>query len=109
MTKAELAASGVDVEALEAAANASGAAAREAAVPRSTTVLLVKNLPYSCTEDALHDLFSGFGGAQRVVLPSTRALALVELGSKQVSYDLAAQVLTTSLCSMLCVHAMEKR
>jgi hypothetical protein len=43
------------------------------------------------------------------VLPSTRALALVELGSKQVSYDLAAQVLTTSLCSMLCVHAMEKR
>lgn len=86
-TKAELTEAGVNVAGLEAAANASGSAAETTAVPRSASVLLLKNLPYSCTEDALQDLFAKYGGAQRIVLPSTRALAIVEMSSKQVSFE----------------------
>jgi RNA recognition motif-containing protein len=82
-TKAELSKAGVNVAALDAAAEASGSAATSKSVARSTTVLLVKNLPYSCTEDEIHDLFAKFG-VVLVVLPSTRALALVELTDKQV-------------------------
>jgi RNA recognition motif. (a.k.a. RRM, RBD, or RNP domain) len=85
-TKTELAEASVNVAALEAAANASGSAADEVAVPRSTTTLLVKNLPYSCTEDALHDVFVKYGGTLRLVLPSTRSLAIAELPSKQVCH-----------------------
>jgi multiple RNA-binding domain-containing protein 1 len=82
-TKADLKDCGVNVGALEAAAAASGSAANEGPVARSKTTLIIKNLPYACTEDELHDLFQKFGGAQCVVLPSTRALALVELGDVQ--------------------------
>lgn len=77
-TKAALADSGVDVEKLEAAAAASGKAAQKTTVARSSQVLLVKNLPYSTTEDELEDLFSQYGTVARLVLPSTHTLALVE-------------------------------
>jgi hypothetical protein len=90
-TKAELSEAGVNVAALDAAAEASGSAAISKSVARSTTVLLVKNLPYSCTEDEIHDLFAKFG-VVRVVLPSTRALALVELTDKQVCVSRRAPV-----------------
>lgn len=51
MTKAALAEAGVNVEALEASAAVSGkAAALQPGAERSSTVLLVKNLPYSTTE-----------------------------------------------------------
>ena len=83
-TKAELQQAGVDVSTLEAAAAASGSAATEVAVPRSDCVLLLKNLPYIATSEALQALFEPFGGAQRLVLPSTRVLALVELAEKKV-------------------------
>ena len=84
MTKAELEDEGVNVPALEAAAQSSGSAGGSQSIVRSSTVLIVKNLPYSCTSNALADLFDKFGGAQQIVLPSTRALALVELSDKQV-------------------------
>jgi RNA recognition motif-containing protein len=85
-TKAELQEAGVNITALDAAAEASGSAAALKSVARSATVLLVKNLPYSCLEQELHDLFDKFG-VVRVVLPSTRALAIVELTDQQVRHS----------------------
>lgn len=52
-TKAALAEAGVAVETLEAAAAAGGHAAVHTSVPRSPSTLLVKNLPYSASEDKL--------------------------------------------------------
>ena len=101
-TKAEFEAAGVNVSALEAAARASGAAAASESVQRSKTTLVVKNLPYSCTEDALQDLFVKFGGAQRLVLPSTRALALVELPDRQVCMLFRCRVLLFVRLAMPC-------
>ncbi len=48
-TKRLLATEGVDIEALEKAAEGG----KEAKVKRSGSVVLVKNLPYSTTEDEL--------------------------------------------------------
>lgn len=65
--------------ALEAAAAAGGSAAKEgASVPRSATTLLLKNLPWSTTREQLEALCGRAGGLARLVLPSTRTLALVE-------------------------------
>lgn len=51
LTKSGLAEAGVNVEALEAAASASGKSAGEQpGVDRSSTTLVVKNLPYGATE-----------------------------------------------------------
>lgn len=51
LTKSGLAEAGVNVEALEAAASASGKSAGEQpGVDRSSTALVVKNLPYTATE-----------------------------------------------------------
>ena len=70
---------GVDVSALEAAAAAGGTAAKQgASVPRSPTTLLLKNLPWSTTREELEALCGRVGGLARLVLPSTRTLALVE-------------------------------
>jgi multiple RNA-binding domain-containing protein 1 len=90
-TRDELIAAGVNFEALATAAAASKHAAAAAAgateaadVPRSATALIVKNLPYDADEAELRDLFSGFGaGAARVVLPSTRVFAIVEMASQR--------------------------
>ena len=97
-TKAELQDIGVNVAALEAAAAVSGSAAASKSIARSGTVLLLKNLPYACAEDELHDLVSKFGGAARIVLPSTRALALIELPDKQVC------VLAGDSCGSFCAR-----
>ena len=82
-TKDALASAGVAVNTLEAAAAAAGRGAASKAVSRSSTVLLVKNLPYSCTEEELEELFGRCGAVVRMVLPPTRVLALVEYGEPQ--------------------------
>jgi multiple RNA-binding domain-containing protein 1 len=61
-----------------AAAAATAAATAAASVKRSATVILVKNLPFACELGALRDLFSRHGSLARVVLPPSRALAVVE-------------------------------
>ena len=53
LTKRALGEAGVDVDALETAAAASGKAAAHMRVERSGTALLVKNLPYSASEPEL--------------------------------------------------------
>ena len=47
-------------------------------VARSTTVILVKNIPFSTTDRELRALFVPFGPVIRVVLPPARTIALVE-------------------------------
>lgn len=69
---------------LEAAAAASGhAAATSKAVARSSSVLLVKNLPYSASEADLLDMFGRVGSVTRLVLPPTKTLAVVEYAEPQ--------------------------
>lgn len=96
-TKKELAEAGVSVAALEQAARASGHAAASSGVSRSTTVLLVKNLPSEATEDALDELFSMHGTVVRVLLPRTRALAIVEMSDEQVIPPVASFSIGMSL------------
>ncbi|KAG1656825.1 hypothetical protein FOA52_008459 [Chlamydomonas sp. UWO 241] len=81
-TKGALSDAGVDIAKLEAAAAVSGKAAQTAgaAVARSATTLLVKNLPYSADEGELEELFGRHGPVVRLVLPPTKTLALVEFG-----------------------------
>jgi len=47
-------------------------------VKRSTTTLLVKNLPYSTTVEELTKLFGKFGALSNVALPPSKAIALVD-------------------------------
>lgn len=77
-TKRQLGDAGASVDVLEAAAAAVGRASQRSSVPRSDTVLLVKNLPYSASQEELEGLFGGVGPLGRLVLPSTKTLALVE-------------------------------
>jgi multiple RNA-binding domain-containing protein 1 len=74
-TKAGLADAGVNISALEASAVAGRSSS---GVPRSSTVLLVKNLPYSTDKDELEQLLATAGPVSRLVLPMTKTLALVE-------------------------------
>lgn len=83
-TKEDLSAEGVNVETLEAAAQQSGHTTAGQPVARSKTVLLLKNLPFQATEESIHELFDRDGGCIRLVLPRTRALALVELTDAHV-------------------------
>ncbi|GAQ82968.1 hypothetical protein KFL_001300320, partial [Klebsormidium nitens] len=73
-TKKALEEQGVDVGVLERMATAKG----EAAPKRSAHVLLVKNLPFSTTDEEIEQLFERFGSLGRVVLPPTKTVALVE-------------------------------
>lgn len=68
----------MDVHKLEAAAAASGKASSNVALPRSNTTLIVKNLPFSTSQEDLRSLFSASGTIARFVLPPTKVLALVE-------------------------------
>lgn len=47
-------------------------------VQRSEDVILVKNLPFDTSEEEIRVLFGKFGELGRVVLPPSRALALIE-------------------------------
>ncbi|KAL3138544.1 hypothetical protein ABBQ32_006320 [Trebouxia sp. C0010 RCD-2024] len=83
MTKKALGDAGVSVEVLEGAAAASGKASSTQALQRSPVCLIVKNLPYSTSEEDLFELFGGSGQLARLVLPPTRTLALVEYTEPQ--------------------------
>ena len=63
---------GVDIAALTSATD------RGAAICRSDTTILVKNLPFSCEIAAIRTLFAQHGALGRVVLPPSRAFGLVE-------------------------------
>lgn len=76
-TKATLRAAGVDVDRLEAAAERKDPAAMLPSTGASAAIL-VKNLPFDCQEEELEQLFSKRCPVKRVVLPRSRALAIVE-------------------------------
>lgn len=50
----------------------------QAAAPRSTSVILVKNLPAGVTAADLEELFSAYGSLGRVLLPPSGLTAIVE-------------------------------
>lgn len=45
---------------------------------RSKTIILIKNLPYGCSESELNSLFEPFGHISQVILPPSGVSALVE-------------------------------
>lgn len=53
-----------------------------ASLKRSSTMILVKNLPYDTTEDELCKLFHGIAGdtPKQILLPPSKTIALVEYG-----------------------------
>ncbi|KAF3328058.1 multiple RNA-binding domain-containing protein 1 [Carex littledalei] len=63
---------GVNVAALEELA-----AKKSESTKRSNHIILVKNLPYSCSEGDLFAMFGKFGILEKIILPPTRALAVV--------------------------------
>ncbi|XP_015958849.1 uncharacterized protein LOC107482784 [Arachis duranensis] len=71
-TKKAFANAGVNVESLEALANG-----KVDGLKRSNHVLLAKNLPYGSTENELAKMFGKFGSLDKIILPSTKTLALV--------------------------------
>ena len=79
-TKEQLAASGVDPARLEAAAAAGGAAVGKGGpgVKRSSTAIVLKNLPYEAEESDLRAMCERFGGLARLALPDTKAIAVAE-------------------------------
>lgn len=73
-TKRALADEGVNVEVLDEVASG-----KEIKVNRSSTLVLVKNLPFLTTEAELISMFGVFGSIARVILPPTKTLALVNI------------------------------
>lgn len=71
-TKKALANAGVNVSTLEdfSTGKADG-------MKRSNHVILVKNLPYGSSEGELANMFGKFGSLDKVILPTTKTLALV--------------------------------
>ncbi|CAK8561013.1 unnamed protein product [Lathyrus sativus] len=63
---------GVNVEALEELAKG-----KIDGIKRSNHVILAKNLPYGATENELANMFGQFGNLDKIILPSTKTLALV--------------------------------
>lgn len=83
-TKDFLASEGVSLEAVEKALLGQ-------AVKRSDTTILVKNLPFTATQEAVTDLFSRFGLLHKIVLPPSRAVAVVDFeNSASAKYVQAA-------------------
>ena len=74
-TKRWLAEQGVNVTALERVAGEEG---RKADVKRSKRVILVKNVPYDSDVAELRTTFAQHGALRRVVMPPSKAMALVE-------------------------------
>ncbi len=70
-TKQFLLDNGVSLDVMEASLRGESPA-------RSDTVLLVKNLPFEASLASLQELFGRYGALLRVVMPPTRAVALVE-------------------------------
>ncbi|KAK3152124.1 hypothetical protein QOZ80_2BG0154710 [Eleusine coracana subsp. coracana] len=70
-TKKYLSRSGVNVSALEELA------LKNEKLKRSNHVILVKNLPFSSSEDELASMFQKHGSLDKIILPPTRVFALV--------------------------------
>lgn len=49
-----------------------------AKVPRSETIILVKNIPYGTTETQIRELFEAHGQLARVLVPPAGTIAVVE-------------------------------
>ncbi|GMH38972.1 hypothetical protein BSKO_06870 [Bryopsis sp. KO-2023] len=77
-TKDALGDAGVSVEKMEEAAAAAGKASSSVSVSRSSTTLLIKNLPYMTEREELQGMFGDIGPLLRLVLPPTKVLAIVE-------------------------------
>lgn len=71
-TKKALVNAGVNISALENFASGKTDGAK-----RSNHVVLVKNLPYGSSEGDLMKMFGKFGSLEKIILPSTKTLALV--------------------------------
>ncbi|KAI5432708.1 hypothetical protein KIW84_020129 [Lathyrus oleraceus] len=71
-TKSAFKKAGVNVEALEELAKG-----KVDGIKRSNHVILAKNLPYGATENELANMFGKFGSLDKIILPSTKTLALV--------------------------------
>jgi multiple RNA-binding domain-containing protein 1 len=73
---------GVDIHALESAARnrASGGDRNKAnkSIQRSSTTLLVKNLPHDCVEAELESMFTKFGDLGSFLMPPSKTMLLVE-------------------------------
>lgn len=63
---------GVDLTALESHASSSKASGR------STTTLLIKNLPHDVIEGELESMFSRFGNIATLLIPKSKSVALVD-------------------------------
>ncbi|KDE05252.1 hypothetical protein MVLG_04387 [Microbotryum lychnidis-dioicae p1A1 Lamole] len=48
--------------------------------PRSTTTILVKNIPFGTSNAVLKDMFALFGSVTRLLLPPSGTMAVVEMG-----------------------------
>lgn len=71
-TKKALANAGVNISALE-----DFSTGKAHGMKRSNHVILVKNLPYGSSEAELANMFGKFGSLDKVILPTTKTLALV--------------------------------
>lgn len=70
---------GVDLNAIEGALTKPAAgSAQKLKVERSTTVILIKNLPHTAEEEELAQMFRKFGEIGRFLLPPSKTLAVVE-------------------------------
>ncbi|XP_072969704.1 multiple RNA-binding domain-containing protein 1 [Typha angustifolia] len=72
-TKKALSRAGVNFVALDEYASSG----KNEKIKRSSNVILVKNLPYSSCEGDLASMFGKFGSLEKIILPPTKALALV--------------------------------
>ncbi|CAM8993641.1 unnamed protein product [Rhodiola kirilowii] len=71
-TKTALKNAGINVAALEKLASG-----RSQGVKRSDLVIIVKNLPYVASEGELAKMFGKFGSLDKIILPSTKTMAVV--------------------------------
>ncbi|RLN80671.1 hypothetical protein BBJ28_00015749 [Nothophytophthora sp. Chile5] len=70
---------GVDLNAIEGAlVKKPSQETRAKKIERSTTVILIKNLPHTTEEDELAQLFRKYGEIGRFLLPPSKTLAVVE-------------------------------
>ncbi|CEG46050.1 rna recognition motif-containing family protein [Plasmopara halstedii] len=69
---------GVDLNAIEGVLVKKADQHQSKKIERSTTVILIKNLPHTTDEDELAQLFRKYGEISRFLLPPSKTLALVE-------------------------------
>lgn len=69
---------GVDLDAIEGALVKKPSQQKSKKIERSTTVILIKNLPHTTEEEELAQLFRKHGEIGRFLLPPSKTLAVVE-------------------------------